>query len=111
MLQDSLSTLEIEDDPTEWQRQALTFWDHVLDGAGSIVFRLMFNAFRGAYEPALPMLSTVMTSEIRRPGDYRKLADAISVGDSAAAKKAAYELIECANEAVMAALDKLESKR
>jgi GntR family transcriptional repressor for pyruvate dehydrogenase complex len=110
-LEDSLRTLEREDDPVEWQRQALTFWDHVLDGAGSIVYRLMFNEFRAAYEPALPVLSPELASEIRRPEDYRKLADAIRVGDSAAAKKAAYELIERANQAVAAALDKLESKR
>src|ERR1700738_2705705 len=58
LLEDSLRRLAAEDDPIEWQRHALMFWDHTIDGAGSIVFRLMFNAFRAAYEPALTALGT-----------------------------------------------------
>src|SRR4051794_32293757 len=62
LLNDSLQRLETEDDPIEWQRHALKFWEHIVDGAGSIVFRLMYNAFRAAYEPALAALGAVMTS-------------------------------------------------
>ena len=61
----------------------------MVDGAGSIVYRLMYNAFRDAYEPALAVLAGAMTAEVKRPDAYRKLADAICSGDSAGAKKAA----------------------
>jgi DNA-binding FadR family transcriptional regulator len=105
-LQGSLRTLETEDDPVEWQRDTLAFWDHVVDGAGSIVFRLMYNAFRAAYEPALAALGTAMTAEAKRPDAYRKLADAIRAGDPAGARKAGHDAIELANATMTAALDR-----
>jgi DNA-binding FadR family transcriptional regulator len=106
LLEDSLRRLETEDDPIEWQRHALKFWDHAVDGAGSIVFRLMYNAFRAAYEPALEALGATMTAEAKGPDSYRKLADAICSGDPAGAKKAAHGLLELANTKLMAQLDK-----
>ena len=45
------------DDDVERQLHALEFWDHVVDAADSIVFRLMFNSLRAAYEPALEALA------------------------------------------------------
>jgi GntR family transcriptional repressor for pyruvate dehydrogenase complex len=111
LLGDSLRALETEDDPIEWQRQALTFWDHVVDGAGSIVFRLMYNVFRAAHEPALPALTSAMTAEVKRPDAYRKLANAICAGDTAEAKKAAQDLLELANATLTAALDSLEKQQ
>ena len=56
-----------EDDPVERQRHALTFWDHIVDGADSIAFRLMYNTLRATYEPALPALAAVMADEVGRP--------------------------------------------
>ena len=57
----------VRDRPVERQRHALTFWDHVVDGADSIVFRLMYNTLRATYEPALPALAAVMAAEVGRP--------------------------------------------
>jgi GntR family transcriptional regulator, transcriptional repressor for pyruvate dehydrogenase complex len=111
LLGDSLRTLETEKDLLEWQRQALTFWDHVVDSAGSIVYRLMYNAFRAAYEPALAVLVSAMTAEVKRPDAYRKLADAICSGDPAGAKEAAEGLLELANTTLITALDSLGSRR
>ncbi|MGH3561052.1 MAG: FadR/GntR family transcriptional regulator [Mycobacterium sp.] len=111
LLDESLQTLEAENDPTEWQRRTLTFWDCVVDGAGSIVFRLMYNAFRAAYEPALPLLAAPVAAEIKRPGDYRKLADAIAAGDGPAAKQAAHDLIEFVNARFTTVLDRIGSQR
>jgi DNA-binding FadR family transcriptional regulator len=105
LLDDSLRRMEVEDDPIEWQRHALRFWDHAVDGAGSIVFRLMFNAFRAAYEPALDALGTAITADARGPDAYRKLADAIRSGDSAGAEQAARDLLEVANARLMAELE------
>lgn len=104
LLEDSLVRLETEEDPIEWQRHAIKFWDHVVDSAGSIVDRLMYNAFRVAYEPALTALATAATAEAKRPAAYRKLADAICAGDPAEARKAAEDLLELANTTLLAGL-------
>jgi GntR family transcriptional repressor for pyruvate dehydrogenase complex len=111
LLEDSLRILEAEEDPVEWQRDTLAFWDHVVDGAGSIVFRLMYNAFRAAYEPALDALATAMTADVKRPDAYRKLADAICAGDPAGARKAGHDVLELANTAMTAALDRRGKRR
>jgi GntR family transcriptional regulator, transcriptional repressor for pyruvate dehydrogenase complex len=111
LLDDSIAALEAENDPIERQRCALTFWDHVVDGADSIVFRLMYNTLRAAYEPALPALATVMAAEVGRPAAYRRLADAITAGDADGAMRAARELLEPATTALISALSSLEDDR
>jgi DNA-binding FadR family transcriptional regulator len=108
LLEDSLRAMQVEKDPNEWQRHVLTFWDHVVDGAGSIVYRLMYNAFRATYEQALAALAPATTTEVKRPDGYRKLAEAICSNDPAGAKQAAQELLEAANIAVLAGLDSPE---
>jgi len=111
LLDESVRQLESEGDPIERQRCALTFWDHVVDGADSIVFRLMYNTLRAAYEPALLALATVMQAEVGRPDAYRRLADAIAAGDADRAVRAARELLEPTTGALMAALNNLEDQR
>jgi DNA-binding FadR family transcriptional regulator len=108
LLDESIRRLEAETNPVERQRCALTFWDHVVDGADSIVFRLMYNTLRAAYEPALPALATVMAAEVGRPDAYRVLAEAITAGDPDAAERAARELLEPATTALTRALQTLE---
>jgi GntR family transcriptional repressor for pyruvate dehydrogenase complex len=49
LLGDSLRAMGADEDPIEGQRHVLNFWDHVVDSTSSIVFRLMYNAFRAAY--------------------------------------------------------------
>ena len=85
-------------------------WDHVVDGADSIAFRLMFNTLRAAYEPALPALATMMAAEVGRVEAYRSVARAIDVADPAAAETAARELLEPATAALMTALNILEGQ-
>lgn len=111
LLEDSLRTLDAEEDPVEWQRDTLAFWDHLVDSAGSIVFRLMYNAFRAAYERALAALAIAMTAEFNRPDAYRKLAGAICTGDAAEARKAAQDVLELANSTMMAGLDRRGKRR
>jgi len=110
-LEGTVDALAAEDDPVERQRHALTFWDHVVDGADSIAFRLMYNTLRATYEPALPALATMMAAEVGRPDAYRAVADAIRAGDAAAAERAARDLLEPATTALLAALDDMESTR
>jgi DNA-binding FadR family transcriptional regulator len=103
-LDDAVRALAEENDPVERQRCALTFWDHVVDGADSIAFRLMYNTLRATYEPALPALAVVMADEVGRPQAYRELADAVSSGDPARASQAAHDLLEPATTALLDAL-------
>lgn len=111
LIESAVDALAAEADPVERQRAALTFWDHVVDAADSIVFRLMFNTLRATYEPALPALATVMTAELSRPELYRQVSQAITAGDSPAAKRAATELLEPANHSLLTALSSLDGRR
>jgi GntR family transcriptional repressor for pyruvate dehydrogenase complex len=111
LLDATIGALDAEDDPVERQRHALTFWDHVVDGADSIAFRLMYNTLRATYEPALPALATMMADEVGSPGAYRDIAAAIRKGDPAAAEGAARALLEPATVALLGAIDTLEDAR
>ena len=110
ILDDALRALADETDPVEQQRCALTFWDHIVDGADSIALRLMYNTLRATYEPALPALAAVMADEVGRPQAYRELADAIAAGDPARARQAAHDLLEPATTSLLAALDVLKEQ-
>jgi GntR family transcriptional regulator, transcriptional repressor for pyruvate dehydrogenase complex len=111
LLDATVDALAAEDDPVERQRHALTFWDHVVDGADSIAFRLMYNTLRATYEPALPALAAMMAAEVGRAGAYQAVADAIRDGDPAAAERSARELLEPATTALLGALDDMEATR
>jgi GntR family transcriptional regulator, transcriptional repressor for pyruvate dehydrogenase complex len=111
LLDESVGDLAAETDPVKRQRYALTFWDHVVDGADSIVFRLMYNTLRATYEPALPALAAVMAAEVGRPEAYRELADTIVAGNPDAAKNAAIDLLEPATAAMLAVIANLEEQQ
>lgn len=108
LLEQSIRDMEADADPVGQQRHALAFWDHVVDGADSIVFRLMFNTLRAAYEPALPALATMMAAEVGQGEAYRSVARAIADGDPVAAEDAARRLLEPATLALNAALNAFE---
>ncbi|HWJ83721.1 MAG TPA: GntR family transcriptional regulator [Nocardioides sp.] len=80
-------------DPVEWQRHALEFWDVVVDAADSLVYRLMFNSLRAAYEPAVPALGALLTDEVGLLEPYRVLTAAIGAGDPATARAAAERVL------------------
>jgi GntR family transcriptional regulator, transcriptional repressor for pyruvate dehydrogenase complex len=107
-LRAAIAALEVDDDPVERQRHALTFWDHVVDGADSIAFRLMFNSLRAAYEPALEAVAAVMAAEVNRIPAYRALADAIIAGEQNEATAAAEDLLRPATDTFFDAIRKLE---
>ncbi|WP_304116840.1 FadR/GntR family transcriptional regulator [Mycolicibacterium bacteremicum] len=111
LLDATIETLGAETDPIERQRHALSFWDHLVDHADSIAFRLMYNTLRATYEPALPALAVMMAAEVGRPDAYRAIADAVIAGDAAAAAAAAHHLLEPATSALLAALADLEESR
>lgn len=107
-LRDAVSAIDADPDPVARQRHALVFWDHVVDGADSIVFRLMFNSLRAAYEPALGALATLMSAEVDQIDVYGALTDRVVRGDADGARHAAQSLLAPATDALLAAVRQLE---
>jgi DNA-binding FadR family transcriptional regulator len=110
LLDQAIAALTACTDPVAAQRHALTFWDHLVDGADSIALRLMYNTLRATYEPALPALATMMAAEVGRLDAYRAVADAVTAGDPAASAAAARALLEPATTALLDALAALETQ-
>ncbi|WP_435769678.1 FadR/GntR family transcriptional regulator [Nocardioides sp. SYSU DS0651] len=107
-LAEVIGRLEATDDVVAWQELTLAYWDLVVDAADSIVFRLMFNSLRAAYEPAVPALAAVLADEVGQVEPYRLLAAAIKAGDPATARAAAERVLTPATQALITALDALD---
>ncbi|MDQ6524044.1 GntR family transcriptional regulator [Nocardioides sp. LHD-245] len=88
-----IDTMATTTDAVDWQVLALDYWDLLVDGADSMVFRLMFNSLRGAYEPALPALATLLAGEIGQVEPYRLLTAAVRAGDAPTARAAATRVL------------------
>jgi GntR family transcriptional regulator, transcriptional repressor for pyruvate dehydrogenase complex len=102
-----------EDGPAgdiERQVHALEYWDQVVDAADSIVFRLMFNSLRAAYEPALEALAPVLAEEVGQIDAYRLLTAAIAAGDPEVARAAADRVLRPATQHLIDALTVLEER-
>ncbi|CAM3831727.1 FadR family transcriptional regulator [Mycobacterium frederiksbergense] len=108
LLDAAIDALSADTDPVQRQRHALMFWDHLVDGADSIAFRLMYNTLRATYEPALPALAVMMAAEVGNPEAYRAIAEAVRAGDADSAAAAARALLEPATTALLGALTELE---
>jgi GntR family transcriptional regulator, transcriptional repressor for pyruvate dehydrogenase complex len=98
------------DDPVERQRLTLAYWDLVVDAADSITFRLLFNSLRAAYEPALPVLASVLGAG-ETAGAYRVLTAALEEGDPDTARAAAERVLRPSTDALLAALHTLDTSR
>ena len=108
LLTETTDRLAATDDDVERQVHALAYWDQVVDAADSIVFRLMFNSLRAAYEPALEALAPVMAEEVGQADAYRLLTSAIAAGDPEVARAAADRVLRPATEHLIDALTALE---
>lgn len=96
-------------DPVAMQLHALDFWEHLVDGADSVVFRLMYNSLRAAYEPAVEALAPLLEEEVSQLDGYRQILAAVSAGDAETARVRATELLAPATATLLAALAELES--
>lgn len=110
LLGESVDRLRESGDPVELQVTALTYWEHLVDAADSIAYRLIFNSLRGAYEPAMTALSSVMVAEVGRVDLYADLTDAVAAGDATSAEATAATLLDLGTAAVTAAIDALEAR-
>jgi GntR family transcriptional regulator, transcriptional repressor for pyruvate dehydrogenase complex len=96
-------------DPVAMQQHVLTFWDQVVDAADSVVFRLMFNSLRAAYEPALEALSVILEADVTRVDAYRRVVADIAARDVEAARRSASALLEPTTSTLLAAIRELEN--
>ncbi len=110
-LREAVAHLERATDSEARQHAALAFWDAVVDAADSIVFRLLFNSLRLAYEPAIAALGPVMDAEVDNLDGYRALAEAVAAGDRDAAHAAADQLLRPATEALGRLMTLLDTDR
>ncbi len=96
----SVDALAAASGSADRQHAALAFWDAVVDAADSIVFRLLFNSLRIAYEPVIEALGPVMEAEVDNLEGYRALAAAVGAGEASAARQAADALLQPATDAI-----------
>ena len=96
VLNNAVESLAAQSDPLARQWEAVGFWDHVVDAADSIVYRLLFNNLRAVYEPAMVALVQMMAAEVGQIDRYRALAEAIIAGDADVARQAAAQLLAAA---------------
>jgi GntR family transcriptional repressor for pyruvate dehydrogenase complex len=99
-LAEALAVLEGAAGAEARQHAALGFWDAMVDAADSIVFRLLFNSLRLAYEPTIAALAPMMEAEVDNVAGYRTLAEAVGQGDAERARAAAADLLRPATEAI-----------
>jgi len=107
-LEGALRTLAAADSPVERQHAALAFWDAIVDLADSIVFRMMFNNLRLAYEPAIEPLAPLLDGEVSNLEGYQAISTAVLNAEAAAAHDAADALLRPATEAMVGFLDDFE---
>jgi DNA-binding FadR family transcriptional regulator len=107
-LRDAVGALEAAEDPVARQHAALAFWDAVVDLTDSVVFQMLFNNLRQAYEPAVEALAPLLDGEVSNVAAYAAVRDAVLAGDQKAAAAAADALLRPATEAIMLVLDDFE---
>ncbi len=107
-LAEAVADLADADDPVARQRAALAFWDQVVDGADSVVFRLMFNSLRAAYEPAIEALAVLMDTEVTQVDAYRDVQAAIAERDPERARTATVRLLQPATTGLIDAIQAME---
>lgn len=106
-LHDTLDAMRATDEVTALQRLALDFWDRVVDAAGNVVHRLLFNALRRAYEPVMEALAVVMQAEVSDVDGYATVLAALERGDPEAAAHAARTVVDHGARATVELLDQL----
>lgn len=107
LLERVVAELAADDDGVRRQHAALAFWDHLVEAADSITFRLMFNSMRAAYVPLIEALAPLMAAEVDRVEAYAALTDAVRDGDAGLARERATDLLGAATTTLVEAIDQL----
>ena len=107
VLEDTVDRLRQDTDPVARQHVALEFWEHLVDAADSITFRLMFNGMRAAYLPLVEALAPLMAAEVDRVDAYAALTRAVTAGDPEQARASAADLLGTATASLLDAIDRV----
>lgn len=104
----AVDALRADADGVRRQHVALAFWEHLVEAADSITFRLMFNSMRAAYLPLIEALAPLMAAEVDRVEAYSALAEAVAAGDPDLARERASELLGAATATLVGAIDEMQ---
>ncbi|HEY0644596.1 MAG TPA: GntR family transcriptional regulator [Nocardioides sp.] len=108
LLAQAVDELRADEDGVRRQHVALTFWEHLVEAADSITFRLMFNSMRAAYLPLIEALAPLMAAEVDRVEAYAALTEAVAAGDPDRARACATDLLGTATTSLVEAIDAME---
>lgn len=95
------------DDVAALQRLAMTFWEQLVDASANVVYRLLFNALRRAYEPVMDALAVVMRDEVSNVDGYAAVVAALEAHDRDAATAAARAVVDHGARATIDVIDRL----
>jgi GntR family transcriptional repressor for pyruvate dehydrogenase complex len=109
LLDRAVADLAADDDGVRRQHVALVFWEHLVEAADSITFRLMFNSMRAAYVPLIDALAPLMAAEVDRVEAYAALAEAVRAGDADLAGARATDLLGAATASLVDAIDRMQA--
>ena len=109
-LAQAVEELRADEDGVRRQHVALGFWEHLVEGADSITFRLMFNSMRAAYVPLIEALAPLMAAEVDRVEAYAALTDAVAAGDPQRARACADDLLGTATTSLVEAIETMQAQ-
>lgn len=109
LLDRAVADLAADDDGVRRQHVALVFWEHLVEAADSVTFRLMFNSMRAAYVPLIEALAPLMAAEVDRVESYAALAEAVRAGDADLAGARAADLLGAATASLVDAIDRMQA--
>ena len=98
------------DDLAVLQGLALDFWSHLVDAADNLAYRLAYNSLRATYDQCRPLFTQILADEIGDVGRYRAIAAAVRGRDAHTAETLARELIRRGEQAITAALRRLDRR-
>ena len=106
----AVDALRADEDGVRRQHVALAFWEHLVEAADSITFRLMFNSMRAAYLPLVEALAPLMAAEVDQVDAYAALTEAVAAGDPGLARERAADLLGAATTSLVEAIDRMQSE-
>jgi GntR family transcriptional repressor for pyruvate dehydrogenase complex len=109
LLDRAVADLAADDDGVRRQHVALVFWEHLVEAADSVTFRLMFNSMRAAYVPLIEALAPLMAAEVDRVEAYAALTEAVRAGDADLAGARAADLLGAATASLVDAIDRMQA--
>jgi GntR family transcriptional repressor for pyruvate dehydrogenase complex len=109
-LEAAVEALRDDADPVRRQHVALAFWEHLVEAADSITFRLMFNSMRAAYLPLVEALAPLMAAEVDRVDAYAALTLTVGSGDGGRARASAADLLGAATSSLLEAIDRVRAE-